>query len=60
MSKEKARHFHAGKLRKEINGTEFVSVKEGGDTLFVSRDGLPTSAPRKCGGYTWTYEVGHV
>lgn len=47
MSKEKARHFHAGKLRKEINGTEFVSVRESGDTLFVSRDGLLTSASRK-------------
>lgn len=47
MSEKRARHFHAGKLRKTIDGTEFVSVKESGDTLFVSRDGLLTSASRK-------------
>lgn len=47
MSEKKARHFHAGKLRKEIDGTEFVSVRESGDTLFVSRTGLLTSASRK-------------
>lgn len=46
LSDKKARHFHAGKLRKEIDGTEFVSVKESGDTLFVSRSGLLTSASR--------------
>lgn len=47
LSDKKARHFHAGKLRKEIDGTEFVSVRESGDTLFVSRGGLLTSASRR-------------
>lgn len=45
-TKVQARHFHAGKLRKEIDGVEFVSVIESGDTLFVSREGLFTSATR--------------
>lgn len=45
-TKVQARHFHAGKLRKEIDGVEFVSVVESGDTLFVSREGLFTSATR--------------
>ena len=46
LSDKKARHFHAGKLRKTIGDTEFVSVAESGDSLFVSRSGLFTSASR--------------
>ena len=44
--KKKARHFHAGKLRKELFDREFVSVAESGDLLFVSRDGAFTSEVR--------------
>lgn len=47
LSDKKARHFHAGKLRKVIDGTEFVSIEESGDKLFVSRDGSLTSATRQ-------------
>lgn len=46
IEKKKTRHFHAGKLRKRIGGTEFVSVLESGDTLFVSPDGLFASKSR--------------
>lgn len=46
MFEKKARHFHAGKLRKTVGGIEFVSVVESGDTLFVSTEGLFTSAIR--------------
>ena len=46
MSKEKARHFHAGKLRKTIGDTVYVSVAESGDRLYVAKDGTFTSASR--------------
>ena len=40
------RHFHAGKLRKTIGDTIYVSVAESCDTLYVARDGTFTSASR--------------
>lgn len=46
MSDDKARHFHAGKLRKTIGDTVYVSVAESGDMLYVARDGTFTSASR--------------
>lgn len=46
MSDKKARHFHAGKLRKTIGDTVYVSVAESGDRLYVARDGTFTSASR--------------
>lgn len=59
MSDNRARHFHAGKLRKTIGDTVYVSVAESGDTLYVARNGTFTSASRgrtrSCGGFTWIY-----
>ena len=46
MSDDKARHFHAGKLRKTIGDMVYVSVAESGDMLYVARDGTFTSASR--------------
>ena len=46
MSDDKARHFHAGKLRKTMGDTVYVSVAESGDMLYVARDGTFTSASR--------------
>ena len=46
LSDKKARHFHAGKLRKTIGDTVYVSVAESGDRLYVARDGTFTSASR--------------
>ena len=46
MSDKKARHFHAGKLRKTIGDTVYVSIAESGDTLYVAKDGTFTSASR--------------
>ena len=40
------RHFHAGKQRKTIGDTIYVSVAESCDTLYVARDGTFTSASR--------------
>ena len=47
MSKEKARHFHAGKLRKEIDGVEYVEVAESNGKVFVGRNGLVTTPKRQ-------------
>ena len=44
--KKNTRHFHAGKLRKTIGDTVYVSVAESCDTLYVARDGTFTSASR--------------
>lgn len=46
MSDNRTRHFHAGKLRKTIGDTVYVSVAESGDTLYVARDGTFASASR--------------
>jgi len=46
MSKEKARHFHAGKLRKEIDGVEYVEVAESNGKVFVGRNGLVVTPKR--------------
>ena len=46
MSADKARHFHAGILRKTMGDTVYVSVAESGDMLYVARDGTFTSASR--------------
>lgn len=46
LSDKKARHFHAGKLRKTIGDTVYVSVAESGDRLYVAKDGTFTSASR--------------
>lgn len=40
MSKGKARHFHAGKLRKEIDGVEYVEVAESNGKVFVADTGM--------------------
>ena len=40
MSGKKARHFHAGKLRKEIDGVEYVEVAESNGLVYVGRNGL--------------------
>lgn len=40
MSDKKARHFHAGKLRKEIDGVGYVEVAESNGKVFVGRNGL--------------------
>ena len=40
MSDKKARHFHAGKLRKTINGVEYVEVAESNGKVFVSNIGM--------------------
>lgn len=41
MSRRKeARHFHAGKQRKVVDGEEFVEVAESKGKVFVSRSGL--------------------
>lgn len=40
LSDKKARHFHAGKLRKTINGVEYVEVAESDGKVFVSDTGL--------------------
>lgn len=39
LSDKKARHFHAGKLRKIVNGIEFTEVAESDGKVFVSKDG---------------------
>lgn len=65
-TKVQARHFHAGKLRKEIDGVEFVEVAESNGKVFVSRDGRAitprrdepfhpkgTGHVKTSGGYTW-------
>jgi hypothetical protein len=44
--KEKARHFHAGKLRKEIDGVEYVEVAESNGKVFIGPNGLVIT-PRK-------------
>ena len=46
LSDKKARHFHAGKMRKTIGDTVYVSVAESGDRLYVAKDGTFTSASR--------------
>lgn len=43
-TKVQARHFHAGKLRKEIDGVEFVEVLESHGRVFVSEDGRVITA----------------
>lgn len=40
MSEKKARHFHAGKLRKTIDGVEYVEVAESNGLVYVGRNGL--------------------
>lgn len=40
MSDKKARHFHAGKLRKVVNGVEYVEVAESNGKVFVSNIGM--------------------
>jgi len=47
LSDKKARHFHAGKLRKEINGVEYVEVAESNGKVFVGRNGLVTTPRRQ-------------
>lgn len=46
MSDKKARHFHAGKMRKTVGDMVYVSVAESGDRLYVAKDGTFTSASR--------------
>lgn len=46
MSGKKARHFHAGKLRKEIDGVEYVEVAESKGKVFVGRNGLVVTPNR--------------
>jgi len=69
MSEKKARHFHAGKLRKEIDGVEYVEVAESkgkvfvADTGMVLRNGKLTKGHdnghgyriRKAGGMRWRF-----
>lgn len=45
--KKKARHFHAGKLRKEIDGVEYVEVAESNGKVFVDRDGRAITPSHK-------------
>lgn len=41
MSKKRdARHFHAGKLRRTVDGVEYVEVAESGGKVFVSKTGV--------------------
>ena len=41
MSKRKeTRHFHTGKLRRTVDGVEYVEVAESGGKVFVGRNGL--------------------
>ena len=40
MLDRKARHFHAGKLRKRVGGVEYVEVAESNGKVFVGRNGL--------------------
>lgn len=47
LSDKKARHFHAGKLRKEIDGVEYVEVAESNGKVFVGRNGLVTTPKRQ-------------
>lgn len=51
MSDNKARHFHAGKLRKEIDGVEYVEVAESNGKVFVSKTGTFITPRHKNGGY---------
>ena len=46
LSDKKARHFHAGKLRKVIGDTLYVSVTESDDLVYVADNGTFTSASR--------------
>ena len=39
LSDKKARHFHAGKMRKVIDDVEYIEVAESNGKVFVSRDG---------------------
>lgn len=46
LSDKKARHFHAGKLRKTIDGVEYVEVAESNGKVFVGRNGLVVTPKR--------------
>lgn len=47
LSDKKARHFHAGKLRKTINGVEYVEIAESNGKVFVGRNGLIVTPKRQ-------------
>lgn len=47
LSDKKARHFHAGKIRKFIDGVEYVEVAESNGKVFVSRDGRAITPRRR-------------
>lgn len=56
------RHFHAGKQRKTIGDTIYVSVAESCDTLYKVLGLTPQAIchalngrTRSCGGFTWIY-----
>ena len=65
MSNKKARHFHAGKLRKKVGGVEYVEVAESNGKVFVGRNGLVIS-PRRPSPYVpkgygrWAYPVVNI
>lgn len=50
-SKKKARHFHAGKLRKYVDGILFISISEMRDKILVSRDGRVLTPRHQNGTY---------
>ena len=54
--KRDARHFHAGKLRKTVDGVEYVEVAESGGKVFVGRNGLVL---RSSGKPTRGHDNGH-
>lgn len=56
MSDKKARHFHAGKLRKKVGGVEYVEVAESNGKVFVGRNGLVIT-PRKRTPYRGTVDT---
>lgn len=48
MSKKRdARHFHAGKLRRTVDGVEYVEVAESGGKVFVGKNGMFVSRNRR-------------
>ena len=57
MSDNRARHFHAGKLRKTIGDTVYVSV-EAAKALGLTQQAICHALKgrtRLCGGFTWVY-----
>ena len=61
-NKKDTRHFHAGKQRKTIGDTIYVSVAESCDTLYKVLGLTPQAIchalngrTRSCGGFTWIY-----